>query len=293
MSQYRPFFNYAGSVYGVNPDVLDSIARRESSYNPNAANDWDINAQNGIPSKGMFQFIQPTFNSYYDSAAKSNPQAFKKLGQKNWMDWRQQALTTAWALANGKGSAWATYGDAVRDAKGQLHSGKGNVPMPAGMPGESLSGTAESTLDPKRLSRIASLYADEPELGNAIINRLSNQSTAADAPEYGQPTPSGIGGGSYKLLPREAGESAWQYLQRLGQTQFGLRNDPGNSQTTGGNHEDGSYHYTGHAIDFGDARNDWSSLNKWYNFLNANRKPLGIAELLNEGDHIHTALRRG
>jgi hypothetical protein len=102
-----------------------------------------------------------------------------------------------------------------------------------------------------------------------------------------------MGGGSYKLLPRKAGESAWQYLQRLGQSQFGLRNDPGNSQTTGGNHADGSYHYTGHAIDFGDARNDWASLNRWHSFLNANRKPLGIAELLNEGDHIHAALRRG
>lgn len=39
------------------------LANRESSYNPNAINTWDINAQRGTPSKGLFQMIQPTFLS--------------------------------------------------------------------------------------------------------------------------------------------------------------------------------------------------------------------------------------
>ncbi|WP_435228529.1 transglycosylase SLT domain-containing protein [Streptomyces sp. Tue6028] len=38
---------------------------RESSGNPNAINGWDINAINGIPSKGLLQVIQPTFNAYH------------------------------------------------------------------------------------------------------------------------------------------------------------------------------------------------------------------------------------
>ena len=31
------------------------VAKRESNYTSNAVNDWDINAQMGDPSKGMFQ----------------------------------------------------------------------------------------------------------------------------------------------------------------------------------------------------------------------------------------------
>jgi SLT domain-containing protein len=38
---------------------------RESSGNPMAINGWDINAINGIPSKGLLQVIQPTFNAYH------------------------------------------------------------------------------------------------------------------------------------------------------------------------------------------------------------------------------------
>ncbi|MGM0259365.1 phage tail tape measure protein [Enterococcus sp. AZ102] len=36
----------------------------ESSGNPNIVNNWDINAKNGIPSKGLMQVIQPTFSAY-------------------------------------------------------------------------------------------------------------------------------------------------------------------------------------------------------------------------------------
>ncbi|WP_327427682.1 MULTISPECIES: transglycosylase SLT domain-containing protein [unclassified Streptomyces] len=40
---------------------------RESTGNPNAINGWDINAQNGTPSIGLLQVIQPTFNAYHVS----------------------------------------------------------------------------------------------------------------------------------------------------------------------------------------------------------------------------------
>ncbi|MEE1928734.1 transglycosylase SLT domain-containing protein [Streptomyces sp. TRM 70351] len=38
---------------------------RESSGNPNAINDWDINARNGVPSIGLLQIIKPTFDAYH------------------------------------------------------------------------------------------------------------------------------------------------------------------------------------------------------------------------------------
>ncbi|WP_372347145.1 transglycosylase SLT domain-containing protein [Streptomyces sp. KL116D] len=52
------------------PGTYDGLYRnimRESSGNPNAQNGWDVNAQNGTPSKGLLQVIQPTFDAYHVS----------------------------------------------------------------------------------------------------------------------------------------------------------------------------------------------------------------------------------
>ncbi|UQA97239.1 transglycosylase SLT domain-containing protein [Streptomyces halobius] len=49
-----------GTYEGLHRNIM-----RESSGNPNAVNDWDINAINGIPSKGLLQVIQPTFDAYH------------------------------------------------------------------------------------------------------------------------------------------------------------------------------------------------------------------------------------
>lgn len=40
------------------------IIQHESGGDPHAINDWDSNAANGTPSKGLMQTIDPTFNSY-------------------------------------------------------------------------------------------------------------------------------------------------------------------------------------------------------------------------------------
>ncbi|MBD0734558.1 lytic transglycosylase [Streptomyces sp. CBMA29] len=50
------------------PGSYDGIYRnimRESSGNPQAINLWDSNAAAGIPSKGLLQTIDPTFQSYH------------------------------------------------------------------------------------------------------------------------------------------------------------------------------------------------------------------------------------
>ncbi|MFF9176512.1 transglycosylase SLT domain-containing protein [Streptomyces sp. NPDC014793] len=49
-----------GSYHGLHKNIM-----RESSGNPTAINDWDINAINGIPSKGLLQVIPPTFKAYH------------------------------------------------------------------------------------------------------------------------------------------------------------------------------------------------------------------------------------
>lgn len=103
------FIKDAAGAYGADPNVLREIARRESNFKADAVNNWDSNAKKGTPSKGMFQFIEPTFMSYAKQAKAANPKAWEGLGELNWMDWRQQALACAWAIKNGHGSAWATY----------------------------------------------------------------------------------------------------------------------------------------------------------------------------------------
>ncbi|MGW0997938.1 transglycosylase SLT domain-containing protein [Streptomyces sp. NPDC002520] len=49
-----------GSYHGLYKNIM-----RESSGNPMAINNWDINAINGIPSKGLLQVIPPTFKTYH------------------------------------------------------------------------------------------------------------------------------------------------------------------------------------------------------------------------------------
>ncbi|GAB2737691.1 transglycosylase SLT domain-containing protein [Streptomyces bullii] len=49
-----------GSYDGIKRNIM-----RESSGNPNAINNWDINAINGVPSKGLLQVIPPTFEAYH------------------------------------------------------------------------------------------------------------------------------------------------------------------------------------------------------------------------------------
>ncbi|MFI1417740.1 transglycosylase SLT domain-containing protein [Streptomyces sp. NPDC020731] len=56
-----------GSYEGIHRNVM-----RESSGNPKAINLWDINAQNGIPSKGLLQVIPPTFEAYHVPGTPKN-----------------------------------------------------------------------------------------------------------------------------------------------------------------------------------------------------------------------------
>lgn len=51
-------------VTRANLQAVDLIVSKESTWNPNAVNNWDSNARRGTPSKGLMQTIGPTFNSY-------------------------------------------------------------------------------------------------------------------------------------------------------------------------------------------------------------------------------------
>lgn len=52
--------NIPGSYHGLYRNIM-----RESSGNPHAINNWDVNAKNGTPSIGLLQIIKPTFDAYH------------------------------------------------------------------------------------------------------------------------------------------------------------------------------------------------------------------------------------
>jgi len=51
-------------VSRIDPSAVAAIIAHESGGNPNAINLWDSNAAAGIPSKGLMQTIDPTFNAH-------------------------------------------------------------------------------------------------------------------------------------------------------------------------------------------------------------------------------------
>ncbi|WP_307813697.1 transglycosylase SLT domain-containing protein [Streptomyces sp. N35] len=72
--------SYSNDLHGWISEALDIMAsknipgsyegllrniQRESSGDPRAINNWDINAQRGTPSIGLLQVIQPTFDAYH------------------------------------------------------------------------------------------------------------------------------------------------------------------------------------------------------------------------------------
>ena len=54
-------------------DQVLTQVQSESSGNPNAQNNDDINAQNGTPSKGLLQTIQPTYDAHKLPGAGDDP----------------------------------------------------------------------------------------------------------------------------------------------------------------------------------------------------------------------------
>ncbi|WP_228984331.1 transglycosylase SLT domain-containing protein [Streptomyces sp. DH12] len=56
-----------GTYEGIHRNII-----RESSGNPSAINNWDINAKNGVPSIGLLQVIKPTFDAYHVPGTKKS-----------------------------------------------------------------------------------------------------------------------------------------------------------------------------------------------------------------------------
>ena len=119
---------------------------------------------------------------------------------------------------------------------------------------------------------------------------------AADAPSQA---------GSVAYSGAHGGDQTYKDILALG-SKFGLRID-GSNQTTGGSHTAGSLHYSGHAVDFGDAKNDPAKLRALAAWARKNAPrireffydPLGWyikdgkiikGSIGGHGDHVHLAM---
>nr|WP_244211491.1 transglycosylase SLT domain-containing protein [Streptomyces antibioticus] len=56
-----------GTYEGLHRNIM-----RESGGNPNAQNNYDVNAKNGTPSKGLLQVIDPTFKAFHVAGTANN-----------------------------------------------------------------------------------------------------------------------------------------------------------------------------------------------------------------------------
>ncbi|WP_316964948.1 peptidoglycan DD-metalloendopeptidase family protein [Staphylococcus arlettae] len=83
-------------------DHMMALAKRESNYDPEAVNNWDINAMMGTPSKGLFQMIEPTF------------MANAKKGHKNFNSPLDQAISSMRYIVKTYG--WGGFGRAAARA---------------------------------------------------------------------------------------------------------------------------------------------------------------------------------
>lgn len=69
VEQWRPLVEKVLKAKGFDVALTDTVLRRmnqESGGDPRAINNWDVNAVNGTPSKGLMQVIDPTFQANKD-----------------------------------------------------------------------------------------------------------------------------------------------------------------------------------------------------------------------------------
>ena len=253
---YQQAYTSFGNAFGVNPTVLKYIGQLESNHNPGAVNNWDSNAAAGIPSKGIMQFIQPTFDSFYNQAAADRPDVFGSLGQKDWMNPQQQIATAAWALANNKGSHWATYNKALSQAGGQLRVPQGQFAMDSSQ--NAIQGP--QGLDEKKAKALNSLAEWDPV-------------------KYGYKRDKYMASANQQPADPHTMDDGHDYGSNLGMhdliNKFGIQFDSNapwqqNPQQGGGKHTANSWHYAGKAFDIGDARNSPQTLQQVASYVKQN-----------------------
>jgi TP901 family phage tail tape measure protein len=106
------WINQAIAATGVDPsnfDHLYQLAMAESGGNPNAINDWDSNWLAGIPSMGLMQTIQSTFDAYSQGGSIWDPVA-NAIAAINYMIARYGSIQNTPLTGYATGTLSATPG---------------------------------------------------------------------------------------------------------------------------------------------------------------------------------------
>lgn len=109
-----------GLLNTANVNATLNQIRTESNGNPNAINLWDINARNGIPSKGLLQVIDPTFRAYARSPHNKNiwdPMS-NILASMRYATSRYGSLTRAYRGVGYANGGWVTEDGIYRMGEG-------------------------------------------------------------------------------------------------------------------------------------------------------------------------------
>lgn len=254
---YAQSYNRYAGAFGINPTVLAEIGRLESGHRPGAVNDWDSNAAKGTPSKGIMQFIKPTFDAFYRQASAARPDVFRGLGPKDWMNPEQQIATTAWALKNNKGSHWATYDRALSKAGGKLEGRRywDGSETPQNASQARLEVTPGSGPDPDKVEAFQKLAAwDNPRYGGELAQYLKDNPYRQQQISVHHPN-DGHDHSDWSPAGNNTMQRMKSFINRWG-IKFDSNNPwHANPQQGGGKHTAGSYHYANSAFDVGDAKN--------------------------------------
>lgn len=167
MATWQQQLSQAAGAYAVNPRLLQAINQREQSGTSDfVINDWDSNAQAGTPSGGPMQYVEGTFKGNARRAREANPAAWRGTP----LDWRNpyaQALAASWAIANGHGKQWSTYGKALQDAGGSWQGDRRAATAPVSEASGASGGASADSSDPvlgRQLSVVDAMFKDKPYL---------------------------------------------------------------------------------------------------------------------------------
>ena len=159
VEQWRPLVEKILTDKGLSTALTDTVLRRmnqESGGNPGAQNNWDINAKNGVPSKGLMQVIGPTFQANKDPGFNDiwDPEANIRASM-NYAIRRYGSLPAAYNRAGGYAE-----GGLIDLAKtmGALLFDRGGL-WPSGQMGINLTGGHEWVLPGNSAKEISAILA--------------------------------------------------------------------------------------------------------------------------------------
>jgi hypothetical protein len=269
---YRKIARDKALKYGLDPSLFVRQIGAESGFNPRAVS--------SAGALGIAQIMPATARGWgvdprdpvasLDAAARAMSKYVRDYG-----GWKNALV----AYNAGPGRVGKPLFSETRHYIDRVMGGRVS-PVSGGMGSTGSTGASQDVSGLERRLAVAGLYAGRGGGSPLLFQKI----------EAARPAPGTFTGLSTIPSHVPAGPMAtgWKDLQRIGMNRFGLRNDPGTSQTIGGRHTAGSEHYAGRAIDFGTALNSPAQLNaalKWF-------KKHGY-DAIHEGDHIHVSLPGG